>query len=126
MSNSAVGKFSADNDLEHNPPESTTPPDRSVFRIGDALLETAIAVTCVRVGHAHTEHEYDQAFTELEDLRSQREYSTFAPLSQLVEVTRAQLRASIDNQIQDHLHERMDAERSCGGVTLDEFLLGQK
>jgi hypothetical protein len=97
-----------------------------MFRIGDALLETAIAVTCVRVGHAHTEQEYDQAFSELEDLRSQREYSTFVTLGQIAELTRAQLRASIDNQIQDHLHERMDAERSCGGVTLDEFLLGQK
>jgi hypothetical protein len=77
MSNFSVGKFSSNNELGHNPPKSTTPPDRSMFRIGDALLETAIAVTCVRVGHAHTEQEYDQAFTELEDLRSQREYSTF-------------------------------------------------
>jgi hypothetical protein len=35
-------------------------------------------------------------------------------------------RADLDNQIQDHLHERMDAERSCGGASLDEFLSGQK
>jgi hypothetical protein len=66
--------------LDRTQPETPTHEDRSMFRIGDALLETAIAVTCVRVGHAHTEQEYDQAFTELEDLRSQREYSTFVPL----------------------------------------------
>jgi hypothetical protein len=73
MSNFAVGKFSSNNDLERNPPKSTTHPDRSMFRIGDALLETAIAVTCVRVGHANTEQEHDHAFAELEELRAQRE-----------------------------------------------------
>jgi hypothetical protein len=123
MSKFAVGKFSSNNDLEHNPPKSTTPPDRSMFRIGDALLETAIAVTCVRVGHASTEQEYDKAFAELEELRSQREFTHVAFCAEAI---RANLRASIDNQIQDRLHERMDAERSCSGKTLQEFLSGQK
>jgi hypothetical protein len=111
MSNFAVGKFSSDNDLERNPPKSTTHPDRSMFRLGDALLETAIAVTCVRVGHANTEQEYDAAFAELEERRSQREFTHVAFSAEDI---RANLRASIDNQIQDLLHERMDAERSCG------------
>jgi hypothetical protein len=43
-----------------------------LFRLGDALLETAIAVTCVRIGHARNEFEHEQAFAALEDLRSQR------------------------------------------------------
>jgi hypothetical protein len=59
-------------DLDCNPAKSRTQINRSEFRIGDVLLETAIAVTCVRVGHAHNEHEHDDAFAELEDLRSQR------------------------------------------------------
>jgi hypothetical protein len=43
-----------------------------LFRLGDALLETAISVTCVRIGHARNEQEHEQAFAELEDLRTQR------------------------------------------------------
>jgi hypothetical protein len=72
MSNSGVGIFRPNNDLACNPAKSTTHEDRSLFRLGDALLETAIAVTCVRVGHARNEFEHEQAFAELEDLRSQR------------------------------------------------------
>lgn len=105
-----VGKSSSSNDLDCNPAKSRTSPDRSEFRIGDALLETAIAVTAVRVGHARTEEEYDEAFAELEDLRSQRERSAWAT----AEAARAQLRVDIDNRIQDHLHQQMDAERVPG------------
>jgi hypothetical protein len=72
MSNSAVGNFRPNKGLAHSTPESITHGDRSLFRLGDALLETAIAVTCVRIGHARNEFEHEQAFAELEDLRTQR------------------------------------------------------
>jgi hypothetical protein len=52
--------------------KAATHEDRSLFRLGDALLETAISVTCVRIGHARNEFEHEQAFAELEDLRTQR------------------------------------------------------
>jgi hypothetical protein len=122
MSNSGVGIFSPNKDLACNPPESITHHDRSLFRLGDALLETAISVTCVRIGHARNEFEHEQAFADLESLRSQRESRGYVPRSDV----RAQIRASIDNQIQDLLHEQMDAERSSGGQTLDEFLVGSQ
>lgn len=32
------------------------------------------------------------------------------------------MRVDLDNEIQDLLHEQMDAERASGGQTLDEFL----
>lgn len=35
------------------------------------------------------------------------------------------LDARIDNQIQDALHERLDAERQACRLSLDEFLAGQ-
>lgn len=73
MSKSAVGSSCANNQLGDSQPKTQTHEDRSVFRIGDALLETAISVTCVRVGHANTEQEHDKAFAELEELRAQRE-----------------------------------------------------
>jgi hypothetical protein len=123
MSNSGVGFSSSNNGLGCTQPTTHTHGDRSLFRLGDALLETAISVTCVRVGHANTEQEYDSAFAELEERRSQREFTHVAFSAEDI---RANLRASIDNQIQDLLHERMDAERSCGGASLDEFLSGQK
>lgn len=105
-----------------NQPKSVTHAPCSEFRIGDVLLETAIAVSCVRVGHAHNEHEHDDAFAELEDLRSQRERSAWAT----AEAARAQLRVDIDNRIQDHLHQQMDAERDSGGKSLAEYFAGQK
>jgi hypothetical protein len=122
MSNSAVGNFRPNKGLAHSTPESITHGDRSLFRLGDALLETAIAVTCVRIGHARNEHEHDDAFAELEDLRSQRERSAWAT----AEAARAQLRVDIDNRIQDHLHQQMDAERDSGGKSLAEYFAGQK
>lgn len=76
MSKSGVGFSSADNGLGHTQPVTHTHGDRSLFRLGDALLETAISVTCVRIGHARSEQEHDLAFAALEDLRSQREWRT--------------------------------------------------
>ena len=73
MSKSVVGNSFSNNGLGHNPPEGLTPLDRSLFRVGDALLETAIAVTSVRVAHADCEQEHDAAFAELQDRWSQRE-----------------------------------------------------
>jgi hypothetical protein len=73
MSKTFVGISSSNNGLGYTQPTTQTRIDRSEFRIGDVLLETAIAVTCVRVGHAHNEHEHDDAFAELEELRAQRE-----------------------------------------------------
>jgi hypothetical protein len=122
MSNSGVGFSSSNNGLGCTQPTTHTHGDRSLFRLGDALLETAISVTCVRIGHARNEQEHEQAFAELESLRSQRESRGYVPRSDV----RAQIRASIDNQIQDLLHEQMDAERSSGGQTLDEFLVGSQ
>jgi hypothetical protein len=72
MKNLQAGNSCLANDLACNPPESITHHDRSLFRLGDALLETAISVTCVRIGHARNEFEHEQAFAELEDLRTQR------------------------------------------------------
>jgi hypothetical protein len=126
MSNFAVGNFRPNNELARNPPKSATPPDRSLFRLGDALLETAIAVTCVRIGHARNEQEHEQAFADLESLRSQRESRGFVSSAAIAHGVRAQLRACIDNQIQDVMHEQMDAERSSGGQRLDEFLGSQR
>jgi hypothetical protein len=97
-----------------------------LFRLGDALLETAIAVTCVRIGHARNEQEHEQAFADLESLRSQRESRGFVSSAAIAHGVRAQLRACIDNQIQDVMHEQMDAERSSGGQRLDEFLGSQR
>jgi hypothetical protein len=34
--------------------------------------------------------------------------------------------ADRDNAIQDYLHEQMDAQRSSGGMTLEQFLASQK
>jgi hypothetical protein len=110
MNSLQTGNSCSVNDLDCNPAKSITSLNRSEFRLGDALLETAIAVSCVRVGHAHNEHEHDEAFAELEDLRSQRERSAWAT----AEAARAQLRVDIDNRIQDHLHQQMDAERESG------------
>jgi hypothetical protein len=76
MSIFGVGILTPNNDLARDPAKSITHDDRSLFRLGDALLETAIAVTCVRVGHARNEEEHDQAFADLEILRSQRESRT--------------------------------------------------
>jgi hypothetical protein len=73
MKNLQVGNSCSVKHLECNPPKSITSSDRSLFRVGDALLETAIAVTSVRIGHAKTEQEHEQAFADLEDLRAQRE-----------------------------------------------------
>jgi hypothetical protein len=126
MSNSGVGFSSSDNELGCTQPATHTHEDRSLFRLGDALLETAIAVTCVRVGHARNEFEHDQAFAELESLRSQRECRGGITRAAIVHDSNAQIRACIDNQIQDCLHEQMDAERACGGQTLDELLAGSK
>jgi hypothetical protein len=126
MSNLDVGFFTSNNDLACNPAKSITHEDRSLFRLGDALLETAIAVTCVRVGHARNEFEHDQAFADLESLRSQRESRGFVSSAAIAHGVRAQLRACIDNQIQDVMHEQMDAERSSGGQRLDEFLGSQR
>jgi hypothetical protein len=126
MSNSGVGFSSSDNGLGHTQPITHTHEDRSLFRLGDALLETAIAVTCVRVGHARNEFEHEQAFAELESLRSQRESRGFVSSAAIAHGVRAQLRACIDNQIQDVMHEQMDAERSSGGQRLDEFLGSQR
>lgn len=109
MKNFQTGNSCPVNDLACDPAKSRTLPDRSLFRVGDALLESAIAVSCVRVGHARTESEYDEAWAELESLRSQRE-SAWATAEQ----ARAQLRVDIDNRIQDLLHQQMDAERVPG------------
>jgi hypothetical protein len=122
MSNSGVGFSSSDKELRHTQPVTYTHEDRSLFRLGDALLETAISVTCVRVGHARNEFEHDQAFAELESLRSQRECRGGITRAAIVHDSNAQIRACIDNQIQDCLHEQMDAERVCGGQRLDEYL----
>lgn len=99
------------NELDCNPAESIMRPDRSLFRVGDALLEAAISVTAVRVAHADTEQELDEAFAELIERRNQREYSSAWATA---EAARAQLRVDIDNRIQDLLHQQMDAERVPG------------
>jgi hypothetical protein len=126
MSAVEVGNSSSDNGLGRTQPITDTHGDRSMFRLGDALLETAIAVTCARVGHAHTDEERDQAFQELENLRSQRECRGLMSRAGLTHTVQSQLCTSIDNQIQDCLHEQLDAERACGGQTLDEFLAVRK
>jgi hypothetical protein len=72
MSNVGVGFSSSEKGLGNTQPLTHTHEDRSLFRLGDALLETAISVTCVRIGHARNELEHEQAFAELEDLRTQR------------------------------------------------------
>jgi hypothetical protein len=72
MSAEQVGNSCSDKGLAHTQPRTHTHEDRSLFRLGDALLETAISVTCVRIGHARNEFEHEQAFAELEDLRTQR------------------------------------------------------
>jgi hypothetical protein len=120
MSNTAVGISNSNSGLGCTQPKTQTRADRSEFRLGDVLLETAISVTAVRVAHAHNEQEHEDAFAELQDRWSQRECWATA------EAARAQLRVDIDNRIQDHLHQQMDAERESGGKTLDQFLAGQK
>lgn len=46
----------------------------------------------------------------------------FVKLVDIVTDVEAQLRADRDNRIQDLLHERIDADRSSAGKTLEEFL----
>ena len=48
------------------------PKFRSVFRAGDALLESAIAVTSVEVRHARNQAEHEEAMQRLTDLQAQR------------------------------------------------------
>jgi hypothetical protein len=51
--------------------------------------------------------------------------SEFQPLAFTAAEIQANLRARIDNQIQDKLHDQMDAQRVHGGQTLEQFLDGQ-
>lgn len=70
-----VGFFSAENSVANTPPKSLTPECGSgsgLFRVGDALLDAAIAVTEAHVRTAANEADHDFAMAELAKLRAQR------------------------------------------------------
>lgn len=76
------------------------------------LLDTAIHIAHVSVRRARNLRDHDEAMTFLMDLIAQRE-----PV---------RVCTSRDNQIQDLMHEALDAQRVHGGQSLEQFLGGQR
>lgn len=108
--NSAALEISTKNPVTCTLPTTHTSGQSSKFqwvRMSSVLIETAITVAEVSVRRARNQSEYEAAVEQLNDLRRQ----VVSPVDR-------------DNEIQDRLHERMDAQRSHGGETLEQFLAG--
>lgn len=65
-------RFYLGNQEDCTPPSTNTRCFSSRFRIGEALLEAAIAVAATRLGHADTHEEREAAWQELRSLHHQR------------------------------------------------------